>query len=466
MFTISVRLVHGVYEATSNESPDQPEWPPHPARLFAGLLAVADGPGDLAALDWLEAQGAPTISASPPSHRTVSQHANWVVTNETVKGKSHMEFSGRAASGKRTWTRVAPRHHDVAFHWPSDPGEHAAALEIMTRRLPYLGRSTTPVVATLRRGEWSVEPDLAWSPDDEGTEELSVPHAGFRAALSDAFDAELRPWTVARRWQHYRIQAKKPAPNEQAHESAFSDFIVFAIEGRARPSYQSVVRYTTAFRNALIKEIDTLTGGAVPVEVHGHVSPGEELPRHRVMFLGLPFVGSDHADGHLLGFAVCVPRDMSAESRTSLYRGLLNVKELFGAGQRRVELTSQRLPALTLRQQRWTQPARAWVSAYPLVLDRHVSRNDDIKPLVRSACRHLDLPEPLTVDWSPNGLIEGTDRLRPNNIVRRNGERARPAVHVLLTFKEPIAGPVVLGNMRHLGLGLMLPIPGNPKAES
>lgn len=466
MFSITVQFIHGIYEATSNDAPGKPEWPPHPARLFSGLVAVADGADDDAALDWLERLPPPLIDASAAV--SASRRSTFVITNDFVKasqiaktGGRHMEFSGRIASGQRTWARVAPRHPQVVFSWEGEPSEHLVALDRMARSLPYLGRSTTPVVASLVDEQPGDSVDLGadtWVPADDGEAEVTVPHPGFRAALSAAYDAEEHPWTVRRSWCRYRPPGSGPAdPVPESWPSAFDEPIVFGIEGRSKPAYQSVVRYTTAFRNAVISALDAPGQRAIPVALHGHSAKGESTPRHRVMVVGLPFVGMTHADGHLLGFGVCVPRDLSVEDRAAIYRGLVEVDELFGPGIGRVRLTRQRRNAQTLNPRRWTDASDTWLSAYPIVLDRHISSDAEVEPLIRSACRHLDLPDPICVEWSKAGMIDGTDHLAPHQLVRRRGERARPAVHAQISFAQPVAGPMVLGNMRHLGLGLMLP---------
>src|SRR5690606_8608268 len=95
-------------------------------------------------------------------------------------------------------------------------------------------------------------------------------------------------------------------------------------------------------------------------------------------------VGHEHADGHLLGVGVAVPRDMPRPERTALLRGLLGPD---GASPLDT-LTYRRGVALPLRYQgglagkwglrleRWgaDEGARQWVTVTPLMLDRYPKR--------------------------------------------------------------------------------------------
>jgi CRISPR-associated protein Csb2 len=69
MFALEMLLLTGSYVATSYNDRRSCEWPPHPARLFSALVATyheADDqhPTERLALQWLEEQGPPSISAS------------------------------------------------------------------------------------------------------------------------------------------------------------------------------------------------------------------------------------------------------------------------------------------------------------------------------------------------------------------------------------------------------------------
>ena len=93
-FGVEVNFLTGRYVATCHNDRRQPEWPPHPARLFSALVstwAVADEPdgSERAALEWLESQAPPGINASEAVPRKTVQHFVPVNDAAVVKRKWH-----------------------------------------------------------------------------------------------------------------------------------------------------------------------------------------------------------------------------------------------------------------------------------------------------------------------------------------------------------------------------------------
>ncbi len=86
MFAIEINFLTGRYVATSHYNRRLPEWPPHPARLFSALVAewaVEQDPTERQALEWLEAQPPPSITASDELPRKVVKH--FVPVNDASK---------------------------------------------------------------------------------------------------------------------------------------------------------------------------------------------------------------------------------------------------------------------------------------------------------------------------------------------------------------------------------------------
>ena len=71
---LEIEFLAGVCRATHSPASDRPDWPPQPDRVFSALVAAwaARGEQDIEreALEWLEAQPAPTIHAGGHTART------------------------------------------------------------------------------------------------------------------------------------------------------------------------------------------------------------------------------------------------------------------------------------------------------------------------------------------------------------------------------------------------------------
>ena len=115
-----------------------------------------------------------------------------------------------------------------------------------------------------------------------------------------------------------------------------------------------------------------------------------------------------------------------------------------------------------LRPERWTAPARRWVTAYPIVFDRYLKRRDDPADELRRTVERSGYPAPVEAELSRHPLLRGALDLTPADTVRRRGDQGfKPYRHARVRFAEPLEGPVVIGSMRHYGLGLCVPLRGD-----
>ena len=125
MLAFEVTLLTGRYVATAYNDRNAAEWPPHPARLFSALVAVhfesLDPPEDeRTALQWLEQQGAPEITAPEESARDVvtvfvpvndtSVVASLEAENAAVE-EAHAELAAAREKGGKA---VSPAEKKVA----------------------------------------------------------------------------------------------------------------------------------------------------------------------------------------------------------------------------------------------------------------------------------------------------------------------------------------------------------------
>ncbi|MBO2465226.1 type I-G CRISPR-associated protein Csb2 [Actinomadura violacea] len=457
--SILARLRDGRYDAGGTRQ-DQPEWPPHPARVFCALVASVTGEQDWEALRWLEAAGDPQVWASPVF--TSRRREGFVVTNITATKPTSQHQLGRTAQTKIRLS-AEPGDGEFAFVWP-DASPQPATLQTLTnlaRRVPYLGRSTSPVTlrvqdeTPLMRAEWAtLKPAQLGEPD---TLALRVPYPGYTERLRQIFAEGRRSWEANRTTPY---SYPKPAPVEPPAVSPFDEMLIFGFEaGSVKPTGEMLLTVTDRLRAAVLDRIGT----DVPPEVSGH---GADTSTH-VGYLALPNVGNRHADGRLLGVAVAVPRELRRQAYARLW-GALVERPLQRLTLRRDQvLKVEYLPstALTrgLQAERWTAAgrggSRTWVTATPIMLDRYLKKSKGDAGVMKEVERSLvraGLPEPVECEFSPAAMLKGALH-RPRRDTMPGHRPSKPIVHVRVTFDRPVIGPVLAGSMRYTGLGLFVP---------
>lgn len=467
MLKLRCTLLRDTFEGGRHDDPSTAEWPPSWMRVFSALVSVAGTSRAFdSVLQRLEAAGPPDILAANavPSTRREA----YVPTNAVQEVTAHGTLVGRTAS-VRAWARTAPAIAKIYYEWLelvlSEPDQ--LALTTLCRAVPYLGRSTSPAIldvvtastndADLRRLVPRTRTTGAFIP----MERIRCPYPGALEELRRAHAEKFLgggvgdPWAVGVTTD-YGEQQRPPAIDD-AVAGRYPVLVIFALRG-LRLDGRHTARVTSAFRRAILgratRHLPTL---------HGH-HDGEVV---QCAFLALPFVGGPRADGRLLGVAIAVPELPDQE--------LGVVVDALGAADQVLEVTAGPLgvlrlerisplestaQSLTLQPRRWQQPSRTWVTALPLVFDRHVRRGDDEEEHVRRAVVHAGLPDPASVRVSRRPLVTGALDLRPTDTLRRRGDKSvRPYRHALLHFPMKVRGPVLLGSMRHYGLGLCLPLP-------
>lgn len=473
---MTVELLSGSYDAAQVDDRERAEWPPHPARLFCALVAAARGDGDRSALRWLEAQPSPMIVASGQPRE--SRRSAYVVTN-TRSDEGKNQFHPGRSNGLWSRTKAVPQSPTVTMVWPV-PVDAAVVehLDEMARRVPYLGRSTgialvaatasTQAAADEVPGEQGAAGRAVYEPCDllEAEVSVRVPYPGFLEDVDAQFEAGRPAWEVSRHRGYRRRTASAArgaagagAAGERLVPSVYTDVLVLQFAG-LKPQAQLTARMTKALNMAVLKA----AGGRAPAVLHGHGADG----RPHVAFLALPDVGHEHADGHLLGLAVAVP-DLPEPERRDVLRAVFGLRrgdgdgvvDLRVPGVGRVELIYR--PGLVrpwgASPERWRRGSRRWVSATPVILDRHPKRQDRpelVEREIRASFRLVGLPDPVDLQISEEPLMPGAARLRKYDLPDR--ARERWFRHVAVTFEHRVSGPVLVGAGRYLGVGLLAPV--------
>ena len=278
--------------------------------------------------------------------------------------------------------------------------------------------------------------------------------------------------TAPSKRHHTRTRGTKPIP--RAIGSSLNSLTAPSSAGTR------AVELATAMRAAIFH----YATDPIPEELSGHRPQGAPTAAPHVAFLPLPYVGFPHADGRLLGIAVSVPKTVGDAARRVLYRAIGKWEHNAGptlkltlGSQGIVEMSRLRGPVTlaSLRPAVWRRPSRHWASATPLALPKHPGRLGGgsatasarawrmAEATVTAVCVHVGLPEPSAVEVSLAAFLIGGRATRQFPPFSQNGRDGRPVrrqlVHASLTFEEPVAGPLMLGSGRFLGLGLMRPTP-------
>ncbi|MCA9189140.1 MAG: type I-U CRISPR-associated protein Csb2 [Pirellulaceae bacterium] len=305
---------------------------------------------------------------------------------------------------------------------------------------------------------------------------------------------------TAGRWVGYRRRDEKPDANV-AHTGFDTDILVLvATNDSPRLSAASTLLATQTLRRGIIKHCPE----PEPEWVSGHAENGQPLqvPCGHMACIPLPFVGHQHADGHLLGVGIVFPRSVSRKERGEVLRPLLvdergkpiSVELTLGRlGVWRLEKRDWSESRTALRPERWTTSpngTRIWASVTPVVLDRfpkadrikdRAAWTSEVIDIITQGCRNIGLPEHVhvtvdidTTSWH-RGSLRAFMKRRPlrgqssSTVAEaslgdgfpfypsKQNNSPRPQVHVWLEFSEPVLGPVLIGAGRYLGYGLCLP---------
>ena len=245
-------------------------------------------------------------------------------------------------------------------------------------------------------------------------------------------------------------------------------FSVLSIRGR-RASLPKTLKLTAALRGLLMNGCPKQPP---PEWFSGHRLDGKPTSEPHLALIPLPFVGSEHSDGRIMGLALVLPESVNRQETQRCLEVLLRDSTTNLPREHRLydgrrfeftlELESRRRPPKSLDWNTWTRPSRIWASVTPVVLNRHFDGKDKWKRAaesVKEACLHIGLPRPCEAVLQPVSLIEAAPHAReyPQLVRKKDGGRQSHS-HAVLIFQEPVCGPVIVGAGRFRGYGLCCPM--------
>lgn len=505
MFAVGIRYLTK-YAVATNLSRQRAEWPPHPGRVFMAMAAAhfetGSDPMERRALEWLEGRLPPALRASDAFERSTVR--TYVPVNDEQGG-----ITGRPRQD-RTFPKVRPDDECVYFIWDGNPApEIRAALGQVCNKVTRVGHSSSAVqMWVVADGE---EPEPNWIPavGADGVR-LRVAAAGTLRYLEAAMNAEaiaeydalaeavasargrekqhLRQQMTVRfpdgrpKWRRPRLLHWQPyvRPLRQSTDQTVLDgpfdenFIVLTkLDGPAL-GLESTLQLTRALRNRAMEPL----GKQSPEWLSGHDATGAVSQHPHVAFFPLPYVGFPHADGHVMGLGMAIPRELPGSwgNRDDELRRVLG--PLFfdiASGEERevkiwkagvwewtLEREKRERPPLTLQRANWTGPSRIWASVTPVVLHHYPKRREgEVERIVKEAFVSALLPAPEFIAVRSVSVVQGAGHAMSVPVFREGGATLCPyQTHAVVRFRQLVRGPVLAGRGRFRGYGLFRPLAG------
>lgn len=477
-----------------------PEWPPSPARAFQALVSAAGrgrplAPRDTAALEWLERLAPPLVGA-PRAKR--GKAANHYVPNNDIDAvggvPSRVE---KIRVSKPAHVRILDEGIPFFYLWEiEEVSEHVDSLRAIALHLHQFGRGVDAGHATIsvldeETFESIIENyDGHWLSPGPGQRSvgLKCPTSGSLQRLVDRFEAsQSRLETVIEKKKTKQVFSQPPMVNfPEVRYGGRLQALPYDIvpssgtSGQLTPwplsrAHDLVVGLRDGMHSALCDALGANHRESLARTVigRGDDATSHVPPEERIQLVPLPSIGHEHVSPQIRRILLLLPRKSDIPSED--LKWALERCELLG------ETPSRLVPAEDgSMAERYLQDAVRWQTTTPAALaaGRRRIDPDDVQAKggserraeeaaaisgVRDALRHAGVRE-RPVDVRVQREPFGVKGLRAERFAEGTRFSKESLWHVSLTFATPISGPLVLGNGRFLGLGVMHPVePFHPR---
>ncbi len=465
----------------------EPEWPPHPDRVFQALVAAWGSLGEphqgTEALRWIESQDDPEIFA--PDVEFPEPQGVFVPVNDPEGsdrkpyGEQQLKIlpSFRKRVQRSFPSVLLPQHGSdsstagetatCALIWKnSQPGDYLLdGLRELCSAVTNIGHSSSFV----RMQVGSQSRDSNWVPSENNRSDafLRIPGKGRLDSLCAAYANGGKNWRrpPVGQYRAYRRIGEEALPVPVGHFDP--RLVIFRLAEKAELSLIQTLAFSRAIRAALLSR----AGEDVKELVSGHNTNGEPTLRPHFAYLPLPFVDAKHADGHLLGFAIALPRTITLTEEEAFWHALSNLMDMETetlrivagpAGAFTLLFEERPAPPFALRGATWCRPSICWNSTTPVVLDRlpprrHKDHDRWAVEQISESCLRQGFPTPSRVSVSAYSYITGVPPARSFPALQRKDGLKRWHVHTKITFPSPVSGPLILGSGRFWGYGFFKP---------
>ncbi|HLI13803.1 MAG TPA: type I-U CRISPR-associated protein Csb2 [Alphaproteobacteria bacterium] len=483
------------------------DWPPSPARLFQALVAGAARGGKLSdevvkALKWLEGVDAPIIAA--PSAYAGRPFKNFVPNNDLDAVGGDLARIGKIRTAKNIrpylFNAAVPLIYAWTFEDGADAERHARTICQIADELYQLGRGVDMAWAfgeiltdeTEAEARLRAHGGVRWSPNGSGDgEALLCPHPGSLASLTERFNktrGRFKKIGQGKKASLLFVQAPKPNFKPVPYNSP-STFLLFDIRKGGAFAPQPFDRIV-----ALEEKIRDLAVARLKASTWCREDPKREIwidkifvgrnaneadKARRIRITPLPSIGHAQAERSIRRLLVTVPPDcpISTGDVAWAISGLA-----IGSDKETGEII-ELVPAADRTMLKHygvedTASARLWRTVTPAALPERAARrridprrmreeakggterareNAAAAAAVRQALRHVGTDaraQAIRVQREP---FEGKGR-RAEAFAKGTRFAKERLWHVEVDFAQVIRGPLLIGDGRYLGLGLMAPV--------
>ncbi len=478
------------------------DWPPSPARLFQALIAGAARGSDLAeadreALAWLERLDPPLIAA--PTSRLGRGFKTYVPNNDLDAVSDDL----RSISEIRVEKFVRPRLFDARvpflYRWHFEGSDaQAQAICRIAERLYQLGRGVDMAWARAEilevqeaEARFTNYPGQVYRPSNgSGGITLPCPVAGSLESLVKRHLDQRKRLSVDQSGKVGRqvfTQPRRPRFSLQSYDCP-RKYLLYELRGlgaqasRSGPGFApwpftgpvtlaERVRDLAAAR--LTKALSDKT--ALIERVFIGRGAGEADKDIRIRIIPLPSIGHPHAERSIRRLLVEVPPDcpLRFEDIDWAFSGLEIRDAATGPSSGRILIRTENHGML--RQygisratedgafRRWRTVTPAALPHHPLQKGRKKTGSERQAAEAASARAAMDALRHARIDTRVSSVSVQREPFEAKGAraesfahgTRFPRERLR---HVEVVFAEPVTGPVVIGDGRYLGLGLMAPV--------
>lgn len=498
---ISIRVHDGFYHGSG-------EWPPSPARLFQALVAGAARGENLsqheaAAFKWLESLDAPLIVV--PSALKGQLFRNFVPNNDLDAMGGDPKRIGEIRTAKPVRAYIFDAAQPLLYAWTFEPDadaeRHARAISEIAANLYQFGRGVDMAWAT---GEVVNEVDtrlrtnggVLWRPNKGGSgTELSCLRPGSLTSLTERFKAmrrRFKPIGVGKKATLLFTQAPKPYFRQVRYNSQ-SAFLFFEIRNDGGFVSQPLVcvgALTEKVRDLAVKRLkasvwrrDDPKREALADKIFVGRDSQEPDKARRIRIAPLPSIGHAQTERSIRRVLVAVPPDCSITTSDVAwaFSGLAldfdaETGEVSDDGAVLVSADDRKM--LLHCGVEGAEPARLWRTVTPAALpERAARRRIDPRRIREEAKGGAErMREHEAADWAVRQALRHAGISVPVQAVRvqrepfeARGQRAEAFAsgtrfakerlwHVEIAFAQPVPGPLLIGDGRYLGLGLMAPV--------